>query len=234
MDAMGPKPSITGYEDPAGEAPWVMQCVVRVGRSSPPSHSAVCEATAMVVVRLLADSRCQPGCDWAPAVERWLAGRIRKHVRRARGAAWERVQALPGVTVTHAGAEVRAFVPGSTVQIPRDLARLQMQGLELDDPDLETSVEPVRGGPVVVSITPDPPLPTGKAAAAAGHAAQIAWRRMPADRLAAWEAAGFVVVVEHPPVERWRELLPVVPVQIVDAGFTTVRAGVTTALARWA
>ena len=211
-----------------------MQLVSRVEKADPPTRSAVCQAAAVAVVRLLADERAQPGGEWATEIDRWLTGRIRKHARRARGVAWQQVQALPGVTVEVAGAAVRAFVPGSTAEIPREISKLQLSGSELTDPDAQPELDPEPGAAVVVSICPDPVLPLGKAAAAAGHAAQVAALRMPADRLDTWLAAGFPVLVEHPDTERWSRLRPAAQVEIVDAGFTAVPPGTCTALARWA
>ena len=210
-----------------------MQLVARVEKLSPPSRTAVCAAAASAVMTLLADERCAPGGQWHPQVSRWLAGRIRKHCRRARGTAWDRVLALPGATATVGTAHVRAFVPSANDAIARDLAKLQLSGTELEDPDVQVSIEPGRGGPVVVSICPDPVLPFGKAAAAAGHAAQLSAMTMPADRLARWDDAGFPVVVEHPEPQRWAAHLEAAPVIVRDGGFTVVAPGTVTSLARW-
>ncbi|WP_110004910.1 hypothetical protein [Geodermatophilus normandii] len=128
--------------DPPGEAPWAMQLVVRVERTAPPTRTAACSAAAVAVVRLLADERALPGGEWHPRVRRWTDGAIRKHCRRARGAAWARVGALPGVTVSSAGAEVRALVPSALDEIPRDVAKLQLSGSELDDPAPSTRSTP--------------------------------------------------------------------------------------------
>ncbi|WP_336033933.1 peptidyl-tRNA hydrolase [Geodermatophilus sp. FMUSA9-8] len=222
------------YEDPAGESPWAMQLVARVERTSPPSRSAVCAAAAVAVVRLLGDERAGEGGEWSASVRRWTDGAIRKHCRRARGVAWERAGALPGVTASVAGAEVRALVPTALDALPRDVAKLQLTGSELDDADALPVADPVPGGPLVVSVCPEPFLPLGKAAAACGHAAQLSALRMPARRLEAWAAAGYPVAVEHPDVARWARLRAAAPVAVVDAGFTVVEPGTTTALARWA
>lgn len=235
MDEHRPS-TVTPHPDRArpGEAPWALQLVVRVERADPPTHSAVCELAASATVRFLADERAQAGGVWAPAVQRWIAGRIRKHVRRARGAAWQRVQELDGVTVVGGGAELRVFVPCATDAVPVDIARLQLEGLDLSDPQRRARAEAVPGAALVVSICPEPSLPTGKAAAAAAHAAQLAAMRMPADRLAVWSAGGFPVVVEHPDPAGWAERRRTAPVEIVDAGFTVVAPNTTTAVARWA
>ena len=63
---METRPSISGHEDPEGEAPWAMQLVARVEKALPPTHIAICEAAATSVVRLLADTRSQPGGEWFP------------------------------------------------------------------------------------------------------------------------------------------------------------------------
>jgi peptidyl-tRNA hydrolase len=210
-----------------------MQLVLHVERMEPPGRTPLCEAAAVAVVRLVADARAQPGGEWHAPVDRWLSQRIRKHCRRARGVAWERVQDLPGVTVEVSGTQVRALVPTSTADIPGDVARLQLSGRELNDPDIRSVADPDPGGPVVVSLNPDPALPLGKAAAAAGHAAQLALLQMPPDRLSAWAGAGYPVVVEHPDRDRWLRLCHAAQVQVLDAGLTVVTPGTCTALARW-
>lgn len=229
------RPNVTGHRDPDGEAPWAMQLVVRVERNAPPAHSDVCAASAQAVVTLLAQADVDPNGAWQAAVTRWTNGRIRKICRRARGAAWERAQALEGVTVIGpSGVAVRAFVPGPTDAVPRDLHRLQVSDFDLADPARVTTCDVLPEGPLVVSLCPDPPLPTGKAAAAAGHAAQVARMHMAPARLAVWSTANYPVDVEHPDAARWAELLEEAPVRIADAGFTIVEPGTVTAVARWA
>jgi len=223
----------TGHADPEGEAPWAMQLVIHIDKADPPTRTAVCEAAATAVVRLLTDPEADQ--EWAPAIQRWTDGRIRKHARRAsRPAAWAKVADLPGVTVEHDGARVRAFVPTATDAIPADIAKLQLSGTEPEDPDRRTRrVEPVPAGVVVITLNPDAEMPLGKAAAAAGHAAQLALSDMPADRRAAWQTNGFPVVVEQPGSDDWAGLVDA-QVRVVDAGLTVVAPGTTTAVARWA
>jgi len=227
-------PTITGYADPEGEAPWAMQLVIRIDKADPPTRTAVCEAAATAVVRLLTDPEATQ--EWAPAIERWTDGRIRKHARRAsRPAAWTKVADLPGVTVEHDGALVRAFVPSATDAIPPDIAKLQLSGTEPEDPHRRTErVEPLPAGVLVVTLNPGAQMPLGKAAAAAGHAAQLAFIGMPAGRRDLWEADGFPVLVEQPGSDDWAGLVDDSQVQVVDAGLTVVAPGTTTAVARWA
>lgn len=221
------------HRDPDGEAPWAMQLVVRVEKDNMPTRAAACEAAATAVARLLADDQALPGGAWHQSIERWLDGRIRKHCRRARGAAWSKVHDVAGITVNTGAAEVRAFVPTATDTTPRDVAKLQLSGSELDNSDTRTSAEAYQGGPVVVSLCPEPFLPVGKAAAAAGHASQLAASKMDTDRYARWAESGFAVVVEQPDEQRWTELVARAPVVVVDAGLTVVAPGTVTALARW-
>ncbi|WP_206518067.1 peptidyl-tRNA hydrolase [Rhodococcus sp. X156] len=223
----------SGDADPEGQAPWVMQLVTRIEKTDPPTRSAVCAASATAVATLLDDPRARTGGEWAPEVVRWTDGRIRKHSRRARGAAWQAVQTLPGVTAEVQGAQVRAFVPCATDAIPAPIAKLQLAGSELADPDARAEVEAVVDGPVVVTLCAEPPLSLGKAAAAAGHAAQLALYRMDDRRRAAWAAAGYPVVIEQPTPARWAHERTRQPVQVIDGGLTDVAPGTCTATARW-
>ena len=217
-------PVALGHSDPAGEPPWAMQLVTRLERAAVPSRAGLCAAAAIAVVRLLADERSAPGGPWEPSVRRWTRGRIRKHARRARGVAWERVQALDGVTVDLGGAQVRALVPTSLGDLPREVARLQLSGSELDVVG-PAVLEPLPGGPLVI--------PLGKAVAAAGHAAQLAWLSLPAGRRSEWAEAGYPVEVEHPEPQRWRRLLERAPIKVIDGGLTVVAPGTCTAVVRW-
>jgi hypothetical protein len=233
VNGMETDTEVTGHGDPVGETPWAMQLVVRIEKTDPPERTAVCEAAARAVVALLADPRSGPEGVWADQVGRWTRGRIRKHCRRARGAAWARVQMLPGVTVAHAGAEVRALVPTALDDLPAELRRLQLSGMELTDRHDHAGADPVPSGPVLVAITPEPVLPLGKAAAAAGHAAQMAWSQMAPPRREAWAAAGFPVQVTQLDLPRWSALQAAAPVVVRDAGFTVVTPGTCTAVATW-
>lgn len=226
-----PAERFSGHEDPPGEAPWAMQFVVHLEKSAPPTVSDVCSATAMATVRLLDEADAN---GWQPQVDRWLAGRIRKIVRRARGAAWARAEALPGITVEDATAKVRAYVPGPTDAVPVELSKLQVEGLALDHRDGDET----RGAaerPVVVAMNPrwDLAEHPGKAAAQAAHAVQLAAATMEGATYVGWKARGFPVRIDWPDAVAWSQLEEKSPVVVTDAGYTVVEAGARTCVANW-
>ena len=112
--------------------------VVRIEREDPPARTDALEAAARAVLHLLTAD--EP--DWQPAIRAWDGSRIRKVVRRARGAAWERAGELPCLEIEHGTAQVRVYPPVPNDDWPEDLAKLQVGGTELDDP-----AEPGRAGP---------------------------------------------------------------------------------------
>ncbi|MCX5072794.1 peptidyl-tRNA hydrolase [Streptomyces sp. NBC_00513] len=220
---------------------FVLPLVVRIEKVAPPARTAALETAARAVLVLLTDERAHGEGEWAEAVRDWQDARIRKVVRRARGAEWRKAGTLPGVTVhgeasveTSPGAparasgqtpsevEVRVFPPVPLDGWPKELAKLQVSGTDLDDPE---PVPPAAPGVPVLWLNPDLDMSAGKAMAQAGHAAQLAWWELgPAER-AAWRDSGFRLAVRTAPRERWAELsgsgLPVVR----DAGFTEIAPG---------
>ncbi len=221
----------TADEDP--ELVRAMPVILRIERSSPPSRTSVLEAAAAAAVAVcLAD---EP--SWEDPLQAWIDGRIRKVSRRARGAHWDAVQALPGVTVSVDGAEARALVPGLVVETPREVTRLQISGSELptDDPG------PPPPGVPVLWLNPTVEMTAGKAAAQVGHASMLlaALIRDP-EYFASWK--DYRCAVRTPTRARWQELHPgddpagawrsrgVVAVR--DAGFTEVAPGTVTVIAQ--
>lgn len=158
----------------------------------------------------------------------WQDARIRKVVRRARGAEWRRAEGLPGITVTGKSAEVRVFPPVPLDGWPKDLARLQVSGTDLDDPEPPVAAD---GTAPVLWLNPDLDMSAGKAMAQAGHGAQLAWWELSDEERAAWRDAGFPLAVRAADPARWAELtaggLPLVR----DAGFTEIAPGSCTVVA---
>lgn len=213
--------SVNGREDPQDQPPWAMQLAVRVEKNEPPSHLVVCEAAAMAVVALLTDPRSAPGGEWDEAVTAWESRRIRKVVRRARGARWEALGALPGVLVDHEGVPARAFPPGPVTEVPPEIARLQVGGTDLER---EEEPKPAPAPPyALVALNPDVTMTTGKAAAQCGHAAHLLLR-------AAGPWPGLRVrVVES---SDWARTVAEADAVVRDGGFTEVAPGTMTAVAR--
>jgi peptidyl-tRNA hydrolase len=207
---------------------FVLPLVVRIERAAPPPRTDALETAARAVLLMLADERSAGDGAWAQAVRDWQDARIRKVVRRARGAEWRRAEALPGITVTGKAAEVRVFPPVPLDGWPKDLARLQVSGTDLDDPEPPPGADPTVP---VLWMNPDLEMSAGKAMAQAGHGAQLAWWELSDGERAAWRDAGFPLAVRTADPARWPALttggLPVVR----DAGFTEIALGSCTVVA---
>ncbi len=186
------------------EIPWAMQIAVSYDKVHPARQVDVAEAAARAVVQLLAAPQAAPGGPWAPAVSHWRDRRIRKLVRRARGARWQEAQGLDGVTVTQDGptgwgpAQARAFVPAPVRPLPAALAKTQVEGTrfplgdEVPPPPAAVTAalarDPRQEGLIVlgsqsrsedalvtIEATPLHEMTSGKLAAQCAHAAQLAW-----------------------------------------------------------
>ncbi|MFI8214353.1 peptidyl-tRNA hydrolase [Streptomyces sp. NPDC085932] len=207
---------------------FVLPLVVRIERTDPPARTDALETAARAVLTILADERSAGDGAWAGAMRDWQDARIRKVVRRARGAEWRRAGALPGITVSGESAEVRVFPPVPLDGWPKDLARLQVSGTDLDDPSAPVDAAPAAP---VLWLNPGLDMSAGKAMAQAGHAAQLAWWELSDAERTAWRDAGFPLAVRTADPARWPELtgsgLPLVR----DAGFTEIAPGSCTVVA---
>ncbi|GAA2246903.1 peptidyl-tRNA hydrolase [Streptomyces ruber] len=211
------------------EAPqFVLPLVVRIEKAAPPARTDALQTAARAVLVMLSDERSLGDGEWARAMRDWQDARIRKVVRRARGAEWRRAEALPGITVTGKSAEVRVFPPVPLDGWPKELAKLQVSGTDLDDPEPPVGADPAAP---VLWLSPDLEMSAGKAMAQAGHGAQLAWWELDDEERTVWREAGFPLAVRTADPARWRELtasgLPVVR----DAGFTEIAPGSCTVVA---
>lgn len=201
---------------------FVLPLVVRIEKDDPPARTDALETAARAVLTLLSDERAAGEGEWAEAVRDWQDARIRKVVRRARGSEWRRAGYLPGITVTGLAAEVRVYPPVPLDGWPKVLAKLQVSGTELDDPEPPPVAE---AGLPVLWMNPELEMSAGKAMAQAGHGAQLAWWELTDAERTAWRDAGFPLAVRTPAPAQWPALtgsgLPVVR----DAGFTEIVPG---------
>jgi peptidyl-tRNA hydrolase len=204
----------------------VLPLVVRIEKADPPTRTAALEAAALAVLGLFADERA--GGEWAEAIAAWEGNRIRKVVRRARGAHWDQAQLLDGLTIEHEGAQVRVYPPIPLDGWPPDLVRLQVSGTDLEDPKELPMLAP---GVAMIWLAPDQPMSAGKAMAQVGHAAQLGWWRTCEEVRASWAAEGFPLAVRTATAGTWRRLLSSDLPLVRDAGFTEVRPGAQTAVA---
>jgi peptidyl-tRNA hydrolase len=206
---------------------YALPLVIRVERSAPPARTDALEAAARAVLIFLTDPRTIDG-EWTGLARSWTDGRIRKVVRRARGAGWTRALALPGITVTHRTAELRVYPPVPVDDWPDELARLQVAGTELDDP--EPPAPPTSGTPMLW-LNPHLEITAGKAMAQVGHAAQLAWWHLPDDARKAWQDDDFGLAVRTAAPARWPTLLETGLPVVRDGGFTEVEPGTCTTVA---
>jgi peptidyl-tRNA hydrolase len=220
---------------------YALPLVIRVEKAAPPIRTDALEGAARAVLRFLADPRVTgaDGADnadgitgvdgeWAAATRAWEDARIRKVVRRARGAAWERAAALPGITVGQGSAEIRVYPPVPVDDWPPELAKLQVAGTDFDDPEPPGAPEP---GAPVLWLNPGLPMTAGKAMAQAGHGAQLVWWELSPDDRYVWKDLDFVLRVRVADKEQWEALLISGLPVVTDGGFTEIAPGSATVVA---
>jgi peptidyl-tRNA hydrolase len=208
---------------------YALPLVIRVERATPPGRTDALDCAARAVLRFLTDPRVtDEDGEWAGAARAWQDARIRKVVRRARGAAWDRASTLPGITVVQGDAQVRVYPPVPVDDWPADLAKLQVSGTDLADP--EPPADPAAGTPVLW-LNPELPMTTGKAMAQAGHGAQLAWWALSAADRADWLESDFRLAVRTAAKDQWAGLLASGLPVVTDGGFTEVAPGSATVVA---
>ncbi len=225
--ASAPAPEDLVPQDSAPQ--FVLPLVVRMERDAPPERTDALETSARAVLTFLADERADGDGEWAAARRNWEDARIRKVVRRARGSEWRRAGTLPGITVAGREALVRVCPPVPLDGWPKELAKLQVSGTELDDPAPPREVP----GPdlPVLWLNPAVTMSAGKAMAQTGHAAQLAWWELSQERRTAWRESGFALAVRTASPQRWAALLDTGLPLVRDAGFTEVAPGSATVVA---
>ena len=201
----------------------VLPTVVRIERADPPPRIDALEAAARGVLLMLTADRP----EWVAAVRAWDGQRIRKVVRRARGAEWRRALTVDGLDVVHGAAELRVYPPIPVDDWPPELSRLQVGGTNLDQP---TEPPAVPAGTPLVLLSPHVELSAGKAMAQAAHAAQLGWRDVGRARRRRWLEAGLPVAVRDATPAAWDAAISRGAPVVHDGGFTEVAPGTATAL----
>jgi peptidyl-tRNA hydrolase len=213
--------------------PWAMQVVVRVEKDPPPAHTSVLRAAASAVAISLHEfTSAEADPDVRERTERWRSGPIRKVVRRARGAGWTRQLAVEGVSVHRLyDVDVAVHVPGPVDEVDPEISRLQVGGLTLEDPDDPGDSQQPPRADVMLWLNPHVTLTTGKAAAQAGHAAQLVLQDLAPDEATRWVEAGAPLDVAVADEADWDRLRATSPVVVTDGGFTEVAPGTVTVVA---
>lgn len=206
----------------------MLPLVVRIERDAPPARTDALETAARAVLTMLSDPRSLGDGEWAQSMRDWEDARIRKVVRRARGAEWRRAGELPGITLTGKSAEVRVFPPVPLDGWPKELAKLQVSGTELDDPEPPVDADRAQA---VLWLNPQLEMSAGKAMAQAGHGAQLAWWALPEEERESWREAGFPLAVRTADPAEWRQLTDSGLPLVRDAGFTEIAPGSCTVVA---
>jgi peptidyl-tRNA hydrolase len=201
----------------------VLPFVVRIERDAPPSRTDALEAAARAVLLMLTE----PRPEWVDAVAAWDGQRIRKVVRRARGAEWRRALTVAGLDVESGTAQLRVYPPVPVDGWPPDLARLQVGGTYLDDPE---PPPPVPAGTPLVLLSPHAEMSAGKAMAQAAHAAQLGWRTLRRRPRRRWQESGFRLAVRDASPRQWQAAVESGAAVVHDGGFTEVEPGTATAL----
>lgn len=212
-------------------APRALQLAARVEKNDPPAVTDIWAAAALAVIDLLDDPRSQTDGEWFDEVSTWNGDRIRKLMRRGRGAPWRALDEVDGVTARVGTAEVRAFVPGPMDQVPAPLAKLQIRSSPMDLPASVGALPVVASPTLMIALTPTVDMSWGKQAAQAAHAGQRGWEAATVAVRRSWREAGSPIEIVIATRALWESLLLRDDVErIHDGGFTEIPAGTLTAL----
>jgi peptidyl-tRNA hydrolase len=223
---MTTEPFISAHEDPEGESPWALQCVVN--ESAEFSENALSQATALAVLNFLDEARTNP--EWASAVARWKQGRIRKILRRARNSKWDKLANEAGVTTTHHGVTVRVFVPSAMDSIPPAIKKCQVSGITATENEYLPSTNALPF--LAIFSNRSLSMSPGKAAVACAHVAQLMSEQLLEEDYAEWKSLGFPLWASTlGQTNSWIEQFA--DVVIHDGGLTEVEPGSITAIGIW-
>lgn len=221
------KPFVSAHPDPENESPWAMQLVVNENHLATPLELA--HATSHAVLEYLATATVDPARG--AAVTRWMEGRIRKILRRAKNARWEALEAEDGLTTTTGNVSVRVFTPCSMDEIPKNISRCQVSNLKTADEKQAEIADEVEAysPPLTIFQNRSLGMSPAKAAIAAAHVAHLVSDRMDDEVYAEWKSKGFPLAVSTLG-EISNAVADSATVAIRDAGLTEVVPGSVTAI----
>lgn len=223
---MTTEPFISAHQDPEGESPWALQCVVNEATEF--SENALSQALAVAVLHFLDAARENP--EWASAVERWKQGRIRKILRRARNAKWEKLANEEGITTIHNGIEIRVFVPSAMDAIPAAIKKCQVSGITVKENEYLDTEDFFSSLAIFSNRSLD--MSPGKAAVACAHVAHLMSEQLLPEDYDKWKSRGFPLFTSTlGEVGEWLENFA--DVVIHDGGLTEVEPGSITAIGIW-
>jgi peptidyl-tRNA hydrolase len=226
MSSMTKQPFISAHKDPEDESPWALQCVVKDTKDFTGLQLAHALATS---VASFLDS-LEPETERYEAYQRWMNGRIRKILRRAKNSAWDAVQEVDGETYEVEGVSIRVLTPTAMDSIPRQVAKCQVSHLSTTPDEKATygSEKPFLKIYTNRSLNMSAP----KAAVAAAHVAQLMAMKLTDEDYSAWKASSFALSVSSlGEVTDFVESVSSVAVH--DAGLTEVVPGSITAIGIW-
>ncbi|AKK03868.1 peptidyl-tRNA hydrolase [Corynebacterium epidermidicanis] len=216
-------------EDPNNPATvQAMPIVLHMPKNQQIDRLELLEVAARAVVKACLDERAAGDTEYAAALQRWYGARIRKIARRARNTAWERVQQVPGVTVSQGNASARACIPSPVQDTDPLVTKLQIGGTDLD----ASPQRPIHPGIALIAVDAGLRMSVGKAAAQVGHGSMLLAAHSTREWVSAWGSAGFPLQVREissPEFRRLAQRSDAVAVQ--DAGYTEVAPGSVTVVA---
>jgi peptidyl-tRNA hydrolase len=214
---------------PDNDDPFAVIYVVNDSRDDEGNIAAekdILQASSDALHRLLNDTNEEV----TKRLSEWTSGRIRKIVKRARGAAWNKLIPLdvPHFHAESNGAEVLVFAPMRISEQPKEIKRLQVTGLNSNDySSNEFSTEQ---GYLLVAVNDSLNMSTGKVVAQVGHAVQLFLMYGNEVEIENWADNGWPLKVVR--AENLSEDTAT-GIVVHDAGFTEVPSGSLTATANY-
>lgn len=220
------EPVISAHTDPEGETPWAMQFVVKDTKDFTPLQLANAVATA--TSRFL--DTLEEGTPRAEAVKRWMSGRIRKILRRAKNSGWNALEELSHEEYTVEGVTIRVFDPSYMDEIPRAISKCQVS--HLTTLPEQGAKKGAKDALLDIYTNRSLNMSAAKAAVAAGHVAQLMGLELSPADYEKWRQAGFTVRTSTLGALGEFEARAA-SVAVRDAGLTEVEPGSITAIGIW-